>query len=52
MYDDMIHELTEGKPFVFVAMKYGEKEELYKKIKDNIRQEFGLACVTYIPANS
>ena len=43
---DMLHQLTGGRPFVFVIMGYGgHKRAVFEAIRQLVQQEFNLACI-------
>lgn len=45
MLDDIVYSLTNGRPFIFVIMKYKSRDDIYGAIKKAIDEEFGLACI-------
>ena len=42
---DMVHELTGGRPFIFVVMAFDKRWELYDRVKRLVNKEFGIACI-------
>jgi hypothetical protein len=50
--DDLIHKVTEGKPFIFVAMPFGRNAEaekiwiaFYDSVKATVKSAVGLSCI-------
>lgn len=41
----IVNTLTQGRPFVFMIMPYGEKYELFLHIKKAVEETLGLACL-------
>ncbi len=42
---DLIPTLTGGRPYVFVVRAFGERWDLYRRIKRMVEDEIGLACI-------
>jgi hypothetical protein len=43
--DNILQELTGGKPFIFVIMPFNERWHIYEEVKKIIENEFGLSCI-------
>ena len=42
---DLIHELTGGRPYVFVIMSFQSRWDLFTRIREIAEKEFGIACI-------
>jgi hypothetical protein len=45
VFDNMLQELTEGRPFVFVIMPFKAKWLIYEEINEIIENKIGLSCI-------
>lgn len=41
----IVNTLTQGRPFVFMVMPYGEKYELFLQVKKAVEETLGLSCL-------
>lgn len=41
----IVSSLTQGRPFVFMIMPYGEKYELFLQVRKAVEETLGLACI-------
>jgi len=42
---DMVHELTGGRPFIFVVMAFDKRWDLYERIKRVAETQLGVSCI-------
>jgi hypothetical protein len=42
---EFVREKTKGRPHVFVLMPFGARKQFYRRMKEKIEQEVGLACL-------
>ncbi len=43
--DNVLQELTEGRPFIFVIMPFNDKWPIYREINEIIEEQIGLSCI-------